>query len=201
MSTLNHSKPTPSRKKSRMQRPSFTGLKLDGPHKAAGDSSSHANSKASGPFFKKHSHTLHLDEKSMKSSSMLTAGSNFYNRRLFPVENTYKINPETFFPQKQVEAIIKSILEENLSKVIYASENIGVLSRHISELIKHQVGKLRIERFKIVVWVSIHDRKSGGDIRIASRCLWNDSCDNYASEKFENETLSAVANVYAIYYE
>ena len=38
-------------------------------------------------------------------------------------------------------------------------------------------------------------------LRIASRCLWDTTTDNFASECYENETLCSVAQVYGLYYE
>lgn len=44
---------------------------------------------------------------------------------------------------------------------------------------------LRIPRYKVVVQVTLGELKEQG-IRVASRCLWDPSTDNYASAGFKN---------------
>ena len=48
-----------------------------------------------------------------------------------------------------------------------------------------QAAALRIPRYKVVVHVTLGELREQG-IRVASRCLWDASTDNYASAGFKN---------------
>lgn len=50
---------------------------------------------------------------------------------------------------------------------------------------------LKLPRFKIVVQTVIGQMRDQG-IRIASRCLWDTSTDNYASVQYKNVRLSGI---------
>lgn len=50
---------------------------------------------------------------------------------------------------------------------------------------------LRIPRYKVVVQVTLGELKEQG-IRVASRCLWDPSTDNYASAGFKNVSRPVV---------
>lgn len=41
----------------------------------------------------------------------------------------------------------------------------------------------------------------GQDIRVASRCLWDNDKDNTASVTYTNSSLYAVATIFAVYFE
>ena len=47
------------------------------------------------------------------------------------------------------------------------------------------IASLGIPRFKVVVQTTVSQLRDQG-IRVASRCLWNVSTDNYASASFKN---------------
>ena len=50
------------------------------------------------------------------------------------------------------------------------------------------------DRYKLIVQVAVGQKK-GQAMRFASRCLWDTSCDNFASDSYENKTLYCVAQV------
>ncbi len=54
--------------------------------------------------------------------------------------------------------------------------------------------------FSIPAQVTI-GQKIGQAMRIVSRCLWDTTTDNFASEYFENESLYCVCQVYGLYFE
>ncbi len=41
----------------------------------------------------------------------------------------------------------------------------------------------------------------GHSVQIASRCIWDDGKDNSASVTFRNESIYAVATLFAVYFE
>lgn len=55
-------------------------------------------------------------------------------------------------------------------------------------------------RYKIVVQTTLGQMKDQG-IRVASRCLWDPSTDNYASAQFTNATIFCSVLVFALYMD
>ena len=55
-------------------------------------------------------------------------------------------------------------------------------------------------RYKIMIKVIIGEVKGQG-FKVASKCLWDPSLDNFASYQFQNEKLFAVGIVFGTYYE
>lgn len=55
-------------------------------------------------------------------------------------------------------------------------------------------------RYKLVIQVTV-GQKQGQAMRIISRCLWDQTNDNFASEYYENESMYCVCQVYGLYYE
>ena len=52
-------------------------------------------------------------------------------------------------------------------------------------------------RYKIVVLAHV-GQKLDQDVRIGSRCLWDDKRDTWASASYQNQFIYAVAEVYAL---
>eukprot|EP00930_Biecheleria_cincta_P057979 TRINITY_DN43846_c0_g1_i1.p1 TRINITY_DN43846_c0_g1~~TRINITY_DN43846_c0_g1_i1.p1 ORF type:complete len:129 (-),score=19.94 TRINITY_DN43846_c0_g1_i1:185-571(-) len=118
-------------------------------------------------------------------------------------ENTYIMMPkdhEKFLPSK-VTAVIKKVMEEYLSDKEYDFADAKIWTLDISNEIKDAVRQqVNIPRYKIIVQVVIGEQASQG-IRIASKCLWDTSADNWASYTYENPSLFAVGMVFGCYYE
>ena len=70
----------------------------------------------------------------------------------------------------------------------------------ISNQIKTQVKGLMLPSYKIVVQTVIGEI-SGQGVRVASKCLWDDNVDNYASYTYSNNSLFCTGIVFGIYYE
>ena len=118
------------------------------------------------------------------------------------VQNTYKMTPDEneFFPPIRVEKAVKATMERVLQDAVYEPENGGHLTEVLTEAVKAKVKALCHKRLKIVVQVVIWSR-SGQSMEIASRCLWDADTDNFASVCYENESIFAVANIFAVYFE
>ena len=67
-------------------------------------------------------------------------------------------------------------------------------AKELTDIIKERVKALGYDRYKLVVNVTVGQKK-GQAMRFASRCLWDTSCDNLATEFYENKTLYCVAQV------
>ena len=75
------------------------------------------------------------------------------------------------------------------------------LACELSESIKDEVKrKMDLPRRKLVSFVTIGSQQGQG-ARVASRCVWNEKADRYASSSYKNSTLFAVGVVYAVFLE
>merc|ERR1712154_750245 len=116
-------------------------------------------------------------------------------------ENTYIMqvkDSEKFLPS-QVSAVIEKVMREYLSDKEYCAEEAKSWTLDLSNDIKTAVKELQIPRYKIIVQVVIGEQASQG-IRVASKCLWDVSSDNWASYTSQNQTLFAVGMVFGCYY-
>ena len=59
---------------------------------------------------------------------------------------------------------------------------------------------MNIPSYKIVVQVVI-GQVLGQGVRVASKCLWDEANDNYASHTYESTSLFCTGIVFGIYYE
>lgn len=114
--------------------------------------------------------------------------------------NTYRMEPTRKFEEAKVREIIKDVFEENLVGKTYNTEFCQKMSKQLSDLIKQRVKLLQFTRYKIVCIVHM-GQKARQDMRIASRCLWDDRYDNFAEYKHESLDLFAVATVYGVFQE
>mmetsp|Transcript_21901 Transcript_21901/g.36668 ORF Transcript_21901/g.36668 Transcript_21901/m.36668 type:complete len:133 (-) Transcript_21901:1032-1430(-) len=115
---------------------------------------------------------------------------------------TYRMEPEEierFYPS-QAKAIADGVIAEELDKVVYDEEDAKQWSINISDKIRESVTEQMgpTSRYKIVVQTTIGEMRDQG-IRIASRCLWDPTTDNYASCSYTNETLFCSVLIFALY--
>jgi len=122
--------------------------------------------------------------------------------KVIKYENTYRMAPEQDqrFKQKAVTDLISECVDRNLKGKEYEPIEAAQLAKQMSDEIKERAKDATYNRYKLVVQVSI-GQKSGQSVRVASRCLWDGSNDNFASYTFENATIFCVANVFALYLE
>lgn len=117
------------------------------------------------------------------------------------VAPTYRMEPEEverFYPSK-AKAIADKIIADELNDAVYDEEDAKNWSIIISDKIRESVNEsLENSRFKIIVQTTIGQMRDQG-IRIASRCLWDPTTDNYASCSYTNETLFCSALIFALY--
>ncbi|XP_008689058.1 dynein light chain Tctex-type 5 [Ursus maritimus] len=122
------------------------------------------------------------------------------SRLTVQMENTYQLGPTKHFPVVIVNQILKDVLTNYLQEEQYEPELCRQMAKTISEVIKTQVKDLMIPRYKLIVVVHIGQLKSQS-ILIGSRCLWDPKSDTFSSYVFRNSSLSALASVYAVYFE
>merc|ERR1712014_141155 len=95
---------------------------------------------------------------------------------------------------------IEKVMNEYLKEKEYDAADAKMWTLDLSNEIKAAVKTLNIPRYKIIVQVVIGEQASQG-IRVASKCLWDTSSDNWASYTYENPSLFAVGMVFGCYYE
>lgn len=125
--------------------------------------------------------------------------SDLYMSKLL-LENTYKMSPDIIFPQLKIEKLIYSVLEDNLRTMRYVGENMGRVTKMLTDVLRERAKSIRLERYKLITWVVI-SQKDKGDIRIVSRGLLDQKTDNYATSVYENSSLICVASVFGIYLD
>ena len=123
-----------------------------------------------------------------------------FNRPAF--ENTYRLEPkenDRFYPSK-VRELLEQIVEHHLKDKEYDHAHAKTLAEKIADEIKSAVKGLSIPSYKIVVQTVI-GQVQGQGVRVASKCLWDDINDNYASFTYQNTSLFCTGIVFGIYYE
>ncbi|OXB82166.1 UNVERIFIED_CONTAM: hypothetical protein H355_009045 [Colinus virginianus] len=108
--------------------------------------------------------------------------------------------PQKRFPAAAVEAVLKAELEGCLRELRYEPGLCREMAAGISEVIRARVKELLVPRYKIVVVTHI-GQLNGQGVQVGGRCLWDPATDTFSSYVFKNNSLFAVANVYAVYFE
>ncbi|XP_035699537.1 tctex1 domain-containing protein 1-like [Branchiostoma floridae] len=117
-------------------------------------------------------------------------------------ENTYKMTPDEgkkFSPTK-VEGVMNMVLQQYLENEKYDPNTSANLTTILADVIKNRVKELNFPRYKIVSHVCI-GQTDNNTVELGSRCLWDQSNDNYATVTYRNESLFAVATAYGVYFE
>ena len=99
-----------------------------------------------------------------------------------------------------MQRIIEQVIEENLKDREYNPEEAQKQAEHIVNSIRSGVKQLNVPCYKIIVQ-SVIGQVDGQGVRIASKCLWDEMNDNYASWTYKNHSLFCTGIVFGIYYE
>ena len=115
---------------------------------------------------------------------------------------TYRMEPrehERFYPAK-VKNIIENVIKAKLEGMEFDQVKHKQWAEAIVVEIKDQTKQLSIPSYKIIVQCVI-GQVLGQGVRVASKCLWDQDNDNYASYTYENASLFCTGIVFGIYYE
>ena len=126
-------------------------------------------------------------------------------------EPTYLLDPgefERFYPSKAKSIALEVLTTEiNNAKIddkfiddwSEFGHDMEGLGKDVADKIKNRIREeMNVPRYKIVVQVSIGQRKNQG-VCITSRCLWNTATDNFASVEFQNEYIWSNALIFGFY--
>jgi len=117
-------------------------------------------------------------------------------------ENTYRLEPNEgeSFLSKKAENQISSLLEAHMADITYDATTAGRLSETIVEEVKKAVKEMECPRYKLVSTVVL-GQCSGQGLEAASRCLWDDSKDTFATICHKTKSMFAVVTIFAAYFE
>lgn len=115
-------------------------------------------------------------------------------------EPTYRMEPHRKFRPKEVEDMLKRVLEQKMDKFRYSARICANMCKILGDDIKEQVKEMNFDRYKIVSNVVIGQKKDQAII-MCSRCAWDEKLDNFASYTFQNEHVFCTAVVFGIYME
>ncbi|RKP01857.1 hypothetical protein CXG81DRAFT_7835, partial [Caulochytrium protostelioides] len=115
-------------------------------------------------------------------------------------ENTYQVKPEKKPMAKELSGIAHDTLQRLLTNVKYDGQTVETTQLHIANEIMAAAKALQYPRHKYIVEVVVSEFQSQG-IKVSSRALWDASTDEQAAATFQNSSLSAVAMVFACYFE
>ena len=115
--------------------------------------------------------------------------------------NTYNMEPEVTFKNGDVERLTEAVLIDSLQDVTYDAHTCKDMSQELAVKIMDKLKSLRMKRYKLVAVVSVGSINERPGMQFGSRCLWNNSTDSFASVKFTNGSLFAVAMIYGLYFE
>jgi hypothetical protein len=116
--------------------------------------------------------------------------------------HTFQLEPkdsERFMPAK-VRAVISDVCTEKLTGLSYDHTQAQNLALELSNMVKLRCRTLNMPRYKLAVQTVVGEL-GGQGIRIASKALWNDQMDNWASFTFQSQNLFATVMVFGCYFE
>jgi len=114
--------------------------------------------------------------------------------------NVTKSTPLRKFNATEVQQEIERILETALKGVKYEPASASVLTVSLSDSVKNKVKSMKFPRYKFVTMVTVTSKTSQG-LFVGSQCLWNQGTDSSATGVYVNNSLIAVASVFATLYE
>ncbi|KAJ8046512.1 Tctex1 domain-containing protein 2 [Holothuria leucospilota] len=117
-------------------------------------------------------------------------------------ENSYRTEPEDEyrFSESKMKNSMREILERYLVNEDYDPKRASGLAKRLAEEIKDVGKSFSFKRYKLVARVDIGS-KHMQQVNFASKFLWNDETDSFATVSFQNRSLYAVATVFGVYLD
>jgi hypothetical protein len=125
-----------------------------------------------------------------------------YDRRLIRYENTFRMEPEDDHKVDlaRLRRVATSVIETAISGYKYDPNQGKQFSLALAERIRGQIKQLPFQRYKIVVQVSIGQKK-GQDLRVASRCMWDLKWDRHLTISKETSDAYVTVTIFLVYTE
>ncbi len=152
------------------------------------------------------SHSASRPPSNTKSSKRHSISSDEYQTMKVgnvKLENTYSLGPSQSekFNSNQIKDVVAQILASFLSEFKYEPVKCKRIIKEVSEEIKRSVKPMIFSRYKLVVNVTIGEKCSNESLIMGSRCLWNPEADNQCTVEFKNNSIFAIATVFAVYFD
>ena len=116
------------------------------------------------------------------------------------VEPTYRMEPRTRVQVEKISPIVDKILQEKLEGHCYDSKICNTMCQSLSDEIKEKVKRLKFDRYKLVTHVLMGELRNQG-MQVSSRCVWDDTCDDFATCNYQGKDLFCTVTVYGVYHE
>jgi hypothetical protein len=125
-----------------------------------------------------------------------------FDRRLIRYENTFRMEPddEHKVDIARLRRVATSVIETAISGYKYDSKQGKQFSLALAERVRSQIKQLPFQRYKIVVQVSIGQKK-GQDLRVASRCIWDVKWDRHLTITKETQDAYVTVTIFLVYTE
>ena len=118
---------------------------------------------------------------------------------------TFRVEPEEqdkFYPsvaRDVAEKVVYSVVNAGGEEPEYDDKEAQDMSLDISDRVREEMTKvLKGSRYKIVVQTIVGQVADQG-VRVASRCLWEPSTDNYAKYSYEGKSCFITVLIFALY--
>ncbi|CAF0877805.1 unnamed protein product [Rotaria sp. Silwood1] len=125
-----------------------------------------------------------------------------FDRRLIRYENTYRMEPDDDHKADiaRLRRVATSVIETAISGYKYDPNQGKQFSLALAERVRNQIKQLPFQRYKIVVQVSIGEKK-GQDLRVASRCIWDLKWDRHLTISKETSDAYVTVTIFLVYTE
>lgn len=115
-------------------------------------------------------------------------------------ENTFRTEPMDKFQPEKVKGVIERVLERMLDNTPYSAHTCAELTQKLCQMIKNEVQRIGYERHRLVVCVYLAENRQQA-LQVASRCLWDENHDCFATATFSSSSITATATVYGVYFD
>lgn len=125
-----------------------------------------------------------------------------YDRRLIRYENTFRMEPDDDHKADlaRLRRVATSVIESAIAGYKYDPKQGKQFSLALAERVRGQIKQLPFARYKLVVQVSIGQKK-GQDLRIASRCMWDVKWDRHITITKETQDAYVTVTIFLVYTE
>lgn len=113
---------------------------------------------------------------------------------------TYQLNPRKKFNVEIVEKMLRQLVEPELEEVEYSEKLIPEICINLAETIRNAVKEENYDRYRIIVSVSIGQRRQQST-HVFHSFLWDYERDGFAAYNYENCHIFGNFVVYAIYLD
>jgi hypothetical protein len=125
-----------------------------------------------------------------------------FDRRLIRYENTFRMEPNADHKVDiaRLHRVATSVIETAISGYKYDPKQGKQFSLALAERVRGQIKQLPFQRYKLVVQVSIGQKK-GQDLRVASRCMWDVKWDRHLTISKETQDAYVTVTIFLVYTE